>query len=234
MLLAFLAAVHPGRLVPRDRLAGLLWPDRSDRAAQKTLRNALWRLGCSVPDPLESVAVEGERIGIHPDVWVDVDRFRAGLSETSASYGSRLTADQVARREGALTLYRGDLLEGFDEHWAAGPRQTLRQLRQNALEQLFMHHRAVGELRCAIVRGRQLLRENPFLERVHRELMLCHWALGDRPLAVRQYRACERILRRELDLEPMAETRTLLARIRTDATPPDAGGDGLRVEAPGR
>ena len=99
----------------------------------------------------------------------------------------------------------------------SGPRETLRLLHQDALERLLVHHRAAGDLHRAILRGRELVRTNPFLEHVHRELVLCHLARGDRPMAIRQYRACERILRSELDLEPMAETRELLVRIRQGA-----------------
>jgi DNA-binding SARP family transcriptional activator len=213
-LVAYLG-LQRGRPIIRERLAGTLWPERSDRSAQKTLRNALWRLGCALPAGRELVTSDGGRIGLDPSVRIDVVDFRAALSDPVTGVGGRLPADRVARLERASTLYRGDLLEGFDDHWVAGPRETLRLLHQDALEQLVLHYRAAGDPRRAILRGLELVRNNPFLEHVHRELMLCHWAMGDRPMAIRQYRACERVLRRELDLEPMAETRELLQRIRT-------------------
>lgn len=226
ILVAYLA-LHRGRHFPRERLAGTLWPDRDDRAAQKKLRNCLWRLGRALPDGREPVVVAGGRIGLDGSVWIDVEDFRTVLSGVPPGGGPRLPSDQVARLERALTLYRGDLLEGFDEHWVAGPRETLRQLHQATLEQLVLHYRAVGEPRRAILRGRELLHRNPFLEHVHRELMLCHWVLGDRPMAVRQYRACEEVLRTELDLEPMAETTALLERIRSHHRRVSQGlGDG--------
>lgn len=222
-LVAYLA-LHRGRLFPRERLAGTLWPDRCDRAAQKKLRNCLWRLGRAMPDGREPVRVDGGRIGLDPSVWIDVEEFRAAASEAPPVDGNRLPADHVTRLERAATLYRGELLEGFDDHWVAGPRETLRLLHQSVLEQLVLHYRAAGNPRRAILRGRELIQRNPFLEHVHRELMLCHWALGDRPMAVRQFQACEDVLREELDLEPMAETRALMERIRSGAGPREEGG----------
>lgn len=220
-LLAFLALNH-GRRFPRRRLAGTLWPERGDRAAQKKLRNCLWRLGRELPDGREPVIVDGGRIGLDPAVWVDVEDFRIALADPGPSGDGRLPIEQVALMEQALTLYRGDVLEGLDDHWVAGPRETYRLLHQSALERLVVHYRATGEARRAIARGRELIRRNPFLEHVHRELMHCYWMLGDRPMAVRQYRACAQILRAELDLEPMAETRLLIERIRAGDAPIEA------------
>ena len=44
--------------------------------------------------------------------------------------------------------------------------------------------------------------------------MVCFYRMGSRPLALRQYARCEEILRSEMDLEPMSETRELRDRIR--------------------
>ena len=223
-LLAYLA-LQPGRLFRRDVVAGKLWGDRTDRAAQKTLRNCLWRLRRALGNEPEGdlVSVEGCHVGLLGPAWIDVSEFREALYRLPSADGVTLSAQEVERLETARSLYRGDLLEGIYDDWTNGPRERLRLEVQTVLERLLVHYRTVGDLHAAVARGRLLLQLNPFLEHVHRELMRCHWAIGDRPLAVRQYHTCEEVLRRELDLEPMAETRELLARIRAGVLPRTVG-----------
>ncbi|MBI2958098.1 MAG: response regulator receiver protein, partial [Chloroflexi bacterium] len=50
----------------------------------------------------------------------------------------------------------------------------------------------------------------------HRQLMSCLWAAGRRDEALRQFQECRRILARELDIEPLAETQALYAKINKD------------------
>lgn len=65
--------------------------------------------------------------------------------------------------------------------------------------------------------------------------MACHFAMGDRPSALRRYDRCAQVLAEELGIEPMPETRRLRARIleadRTRASerappPGTSAGDG--------
>jgi DNA-binding SARP family transcriptional activator len=220
-LLAFLA-LNPGRFFQRDVLAGTLWGERPDDAAQKALRNTLWRLRAALGDAQgEALRVEGKQIALVGDVWIDTREFTT-VTNALGGPGARVAdASMVPQLERAVELYRGDLLDGVHEEWTMGRREHFRLVFLAVLERLFAHQQSVGQLSAAIVTGRMLLRYDPFLERIHRELMVCHWAMGDRPLAVRQYLTCEAVLREELDLEPMSETRALHERIRAD-TPPRA------------
>ena len=43
--------------------------------------------------------------------------------------------------------------------------------------------------------------------------MRCHFSLGNRPAAMKQYATCAQLLRQELDVEPMEETRQVLETI---------------------
>ena len=124
-LLAYLAveAHRDPRGHPRQALAGLLWPDKPERAALTNLRTALATLRLAIGDraaigdrdPAHTergtplfLQITRETIQFNPasDHWLDVTTFQT-LVET--------TADQPAHQqlERAITLYRGDLLEGF-------------------------------------------------------------------------------------------------------------------------
>jgi DNA-binding SARP family transcriptional activator len=218
-LLAFLA-LNPGRFFQRDVLAGVLWGERPDDAAQKALRNSLWRLRAALGDARgDALRVEGKQIALVGDVWIDTREFTAVTNALRGPGARGADASMVPQLERAVELYRGDLLDGVHEEWTMGRREHFRLVFLDVLERLFAHQQSMGQLSAAIVTGRMLLRYDPFLERIHRELMVCHWAMGDRPLAVRQYLTCEAVLREELDLEPMSETRALHERIRADTSP---------------
>lgn len=252
-LLAFLA-LEPERRFARDVVAGHLWGERSDAAARKALRNGLWRLRRALPaaggpeaGPSSGRAAKGHggqggdplavgrlSVGLGEAVWVDVAEFRRSAAAVPDGGPEALAPETVTFLERAAVLYRGDLLEGLYAPWVTGPREELRLIHLDVLGALFRHDRRAGRLRRAIARGRELLRHDPLVERVHRELMLCHWLRGDRPLAVRRYRRCEAILRAELDLEPMPETRALLQRILDGTPPPPQGPPFPGAGVPGR
>lgn len=175
----------------------------------------------------EPVFATGEQVGLGEGIQVDVADFRRAAAALPDGAAGILPPETVTALERAARLYRGDLLDGCYAPWVEGPREELRLVHLEVLEALVHHDRLTGRLGRALWRGRQLLRHDPMVERVHRELMLCHWLRGDRPRAVRCYRRCEAVLRCELELEPMPETRALLQRI-LDGTPPPPRGKPLR------
>jgi DNA-binding SARP family transcriptional activator len=59
-----------------------------------------------------------------------------------------------------------------------------------------------------------MLEKDECQESVHRRLMLCYLKLGLRDRALRQYARCVEVMRRELNVEPTAETKRLCDEIR--------------------
>jgi DNA-binding SARP family transcriptional activator len=177
--------------------------------------------------PEEPVFATGEQVGLGGGIQVDVADFRRAAAALPDHAAGILAPETVTALERAARLYRGNLLDGCYAPWVEAPREELRLVHLEVLEALVHHDRLTGRLARALWRGRELLRHDPMVERVHRELMLCHWLRGDRPRAVRCYRRCEAVLRCELELEPMPETRALLQRI-LDGRPPPPRGKPLR------
>ncbi|HLM67134.1 MAG TPA: bacterial transcriptional activator domain-containing protein, partial [Longimicrobium sp.] len=71
-----------------------------------------------------------------------------------------------------------------------------------------------GEWTQAAAYAQRLLSADPLREHVHRAVIRCHLALGDRAAALRQFETCARLLRQELETEPSAETLALAAEVR--------------------
>jgi len=242
-----------GQVFHRDVLCGALWGDRTDTRARRALRTTLWRVKetlTAVDERWEGLLhVEGRRLGFSGRAWVDVHAFeehrrRPGPSPPSSGDGSRTRTDGargVERLIRATELYVGDFLEGVEDEWCVRERGRLRMALLTTLERILAHYRDREEWLEAASWGRALLRRDPFREHVHRILMECHLARGDRPSAIRQYQECARVLESELGVRPMEETRRLHRRIRRGGPegapgergpPPGEGSDGGRSAPP--
>jgi DNA-binding SARP family transcriptional activator len=224
-LLAYLGT-RPGQSHPRDKLAAFLWGDKSDDQARGALRHALvaLRKALARAEP-PALRIEGQTLTLNPDgVEVDVVTFERRIAE-----GTLQALEQAAE------LYRGDLLLGFDvneplfEEWLGAERERLRELALEALARLLAHQTRAASAERAIQTALRLLSLDPLQEAVHRALMRLYGRQGRRGAALKQYQTCVSVLRRELDAEPEAETRTLyqelLRRPVAAVTAPDDRGE---------
>ncbi len=204
-LLAYLA-LTPGRAIPRDRLAELLWGDTPEKHARNSLRQTIFSvrraLGAAATECLRA---DGEGLALDAaSVDIDVAQFE------------HLVADGTpAALERAATLYRGELLDGlvlkeqgFDE-WLVGERERLLAQALATHQRLLRHHSERGALEAAVQSALRVVTLDPLQEGVHRTLMHLYAAQGRHGAALRQYQVCVGVLRRELGIEPALETKRL-------------------------
>src|SRR5262245_50035116 len=131
-LLAVLA-VDPRRMVARARLTTLLWADQNEDVARHGLRQCLLDLRHALATgKVEAIRAEADLIGLEPSrVIVDVVRFERLASE-----------DTTDAFNEAISIYRGDLLEGFSleeqafEEWLRVERERLRSRAVEVLRKL--------------------------------------------------------------------------------------------------
>jgi len=124
-----------------------------------------------------------------------------------------LSERDLERIESSIELYRGDLMDDLYDDWILVQREALRAEYVKALETIMSYHTYHLHLADAITYGQKLLGLDPLLEHVHRELMLCHYRIGNRSAALRQYALCEDVLWSELNVEPMEETREIYQQL---------------------
>jgi DNA-binding SARP family transcriptional activator len=207
-----------GALCPREQLAGLFWGEQEAQRARHCLNTALWRLQ-RVLGPADAAGrpylrVEPRALGVNleSDTWLDVAEF-----ESCCQLAERVAADAPARAAAlyaeAVALYAGDLLPDCYDDWALVERERLQRLYLRALGKLLGWHAARGEHDAALDYGGRILARDPLREEVQRDVVSVLLAAGQPHAALRQYRACEAVLRRELGVEPMPETQALLPRI---------------------
>jgi len=209
------------RFHPREVLAELLWGRSEPRNARRCLNTALWRLRRILEghhiQPGAYLIVERERICFNTEgnYWLDVEEFETLCSEFgSHSEGAEPEAWNVEPLRRAVELYGGDLMDGFYDDWCLYERERLHQRFLRTLARLMVHHGAKGQYDEGIAYGQRILALDPLREEVHRQLMRYYELAGRRACALRQFEACRRVLREELEADPMPETVALYRRVR--------------------
>ncbi len=217
-LLAYLA-LQPGKAIPREKLADLLWSERGDTQAQGSLRQTLTVLRKALapvePPPL---VVERNSVALDP-----------GAVEVDAVDFDRLIASGLdADLDAAVGLYGGDLIDGLTirdpafEAWLNEARRQFRESLRRALTRLLEHKTAIGAGDAAVATARRLLDLDPLQEATHRALMLLYAETGRREAALQQFERCRHLLEAEFGITPELETVALYRGLRDEAAVPGA------------
>ncbi len=220
-LLAYLAeeSQQPHR---REKLAGLLWPERSEAAARNNLRRVISNLRCMLGDRTPSgppcLLVTGQTVRFNPacGAWIDSLTFASLLSPPGQQPGPQL--------EEAIHLYQGDFLEGFSiadspafEEWIVLCRERYQRMMMEALHRLVEEYEGQGHYERALPLAWRQLDLEPWWEEAHRQLIRLLAHSGRRSEALAQYLKCRRVLAEELDVKPSTETTGLYEQIRDEA-----------------
>lgn len=206
-LMAYLAA-QDGRPVSRERLSDLLWPYQGSDQARHSLRNCLLELRKTLGQSAgRYLAAEFANCRLQ-DIDTDIERFER-LSRSNERSELAMAAE----------LYRGEFLADFVidsepfQEWLASERDRTLDLICGILQRLTALQDAAGEHESAIKSARRLAALDPLSEIGQRALIRAYARAGRRPEALRQYRTCAEILKRELGVAPDAETQALANEI---------------------
>src|ERR1700756_230724 len=215
-LLAYLAA-QGGQAVSRERLADLLWPYQGSEQARHSLRNCLLELRKALGGAAAAHLGADLAHCRMQEGAVDLDRFE------------RLArSPHQADLQAAGDLYRGEFLADFDvnsepfQEWLAAERDRTLGAVCDVLQRLSAQQDAAGEHEAAIQSGRRLVMLDPLSEFGQRALMRAYARAGRRGEALRQYKSCAEILKRELGVAPDAETQALAHEIARSGTTAEA------------
>jgi TolB-like protein/DNA-binding SARP family transcriptional activator len=221
----------------RSRLAGLLWPNRSE--ALHSLSVSLNTLRKALGDK------DGAILALKSDPLIC--RFEA-LSVDALAFETLASRNTPEALEQAEALYEGDLLDGLDirstefENWLAAERARLRALAVDCLCRVMRHREQSGLPQQAIDTAQRILKLDDLCEDAHRSLIRLKLKAGQRLAALTHAQYCEDLFRRER-IEPEPETTRLIAesrqrgsagdeRSRRDAVEPLAPTEGTSAPSP--
>lgn len=212
--------LHRDRPVLRTSLAALFWADHDAAHGLKQLRQALWHLQSACgrpgtePGALLEITPRSILLRSGPHLWLDVAEFEAVFARVRGPVSHQLDPADAEIADRAVTLYRGDLLDGFDFDWCIVEREWLRSAYLTMLDRLMGYCERHGEHELGIDYGERILRIDRAREYTHRRMMVLHALLGNRTGALRQYDRCAAALHEELDVSPARSTALLRGQIR--------------------
>ena len=211
LLLAYLA-VHSSRPQRREHLMTLLWPESSEEAARKNLRNTLWTIRTLLG---EQVVQGNASLALDKNIFVDVWAFEQEMVHIEVS-PSRQEALEKEHYQKALALYRGLFLNGVtiedssEMHlWLLLERERLKQAVLKVLLALIDTARNAGDWSTVLSLAHRSLLEDSLQEPIYRFQMEALARLGERGQALHQYNTLRIVLEHELGVQPLPETETL-------------------------
>ncbi|MEZ4712665.1 MAG: BTAD domain-containing putative transcriptional regulator [Caldilineaceae bacterium] len=204
-LLGYLVAER--RVLAREQLAALFWPDEPADRGKANLRRELHNLAQILPDCWEADRVQ---VAFVPTNQITIDL------DTLQQYAV------AGEWQAAAELLRGSFLEGIYlaespefESWLLGERERWRQQAEQSFNRAIGQLERQGDYLQAIKYAQRLVHLMPWQEEIHRQLMILLARTGDYNGAIAQFKRCQQTLEAELGVEPMSETFILYERIIT-------------------
>jgi DNA-binding SARP family transcriptional activator len=212
--LLYYSAAQGGKST-REKLLSFFWPDHERSTAQPILRTMIHDLRKFLGEAIE---VDDQNIALGPGTSIDVQDFSRAVQSTLAD---------VQKLTEALSLYKGDFLDGFSlsdspqfDDWVSSERERYQLMAMHGLADLSHRHEAKRNYSAALEFARRALAFNPFQENVQRDVMRLLYLNGDRAGVIQEYEALRKLMDEELGVPPMPETRALYDSIITDTFSP--------------
>ena len=209
--------INVGKVSRREYLAELFWRGSSAGRQRSALNSAIWRIKRQIQD-VDGVELycDGQAVYLQIDDSVKVDAFELTDIVHSISPETMMSEAVADRLYQALDACDASFMDGVTSNWVLTERERLFNIQIRGLT-ILMHW--LGQKRRyedALEIGRRLLAADPARESAQCEVMWLYVLNGQRAQAIRQYQEFQAWLNRELDIDPMPETRALYDHIRLE------------------
>lgn len=209
--------VNRGRLIHRDRLHEVLWPDSDDRSSSslKVAVHAVRRvLGAyEKDDGFQLVHQDHGYVLRARNAWVDLEEFERAFQKGRDAWVAKDHQRALEWFQTATDLYAGDFLASETSDWINEQRQWAQGLALRALAVLRADSLEREDWPAAMHWCRRVIALDPYHEDTYQTLMMIHGELGEVGRARDWYELCRHRLRKDLDAEPAERTERILASL---------------------
>lgn len=213
-ILCFIAS-RRHRRASKDTIIDMFWGDSDHEAVEKNFHPTVShiRKALNSNQPLKQnflIYRDGDyQLSQEFSYRIDVEEFEALLKTGEDARRSRRFEDCNEAYESALTLYRGEFMQGSCESWVEEQRTYYREQYLRILETLAKAAQKTEDWQRSMLLAKRILHEDQFREDIHCMVMKAHAALGNRGAVKDQFEALKEVLHRELGVEPSKDTKRL-------------------------
>ncbi|QYK51571.1 MAG: hypothetical protein KF701_03540 [Anaerolineales bacterium] len=197
----FIYILDRGR-VRKEAIGIHFWPDFSPGKVSSNFHATLWRVRQALGFK-DSIVFEDDHYSLHPSIqtWYDAREFE-NYVRMAAAPGLQ-EAEQAELLRQAVRLYQGAYLEDVFMDWADERREELRNLYLGSLELLGSFDFKARRFREAREIYERIVSSDPYRDEAHLALMKSMADSGATSAAILHYKEYERLLRKELNAEPI-------------------------------
>jgi DNA-binding SARP family transcriptional activator/DNA-binding NarL/FixJ family response regulator len=218
-IFAYLLLNHNKKIF-RDVLMDIFWQKSSPDSARNCLNvsiHGLRNILEEIDPKSEFILFQDECYYFNPgvDIGLDIEEFRKTWRHAQSLENNKGLSVAIPEFERAAGLYKGDFLEDeIYDSWSSLDRENLREIYLVILERLSKFYVEGGQISTAIGLCEKIIQKDNCREEIHRRLMRCHYYSGHRFKAIRQFKKCKEILRKELEVDPDNKTLKLYEHIK--------------------
>jgi two-component SAPR family response regulator len=210
--------VNRGRVIRREKLFEILWPESewsptasSLKVAMHSVRRIL-RQAARARVPIDIVSRDHGYLLLANELWLDIDEFDLAMSAGQTAEAQGRTAAALAAYRQAVELYVGDFLGTERADWISDQRQCHRALALYALTYLRAEALRADDHPATIQLCRRILAIDPYHEETYQSLMLTHGRRGELAQVRNWHQLCVQRLRNDLDVSTTNTTRQIFTR----------------------
>lgn len=219
--LLYYLIINQGLSLRREAICELLWGSASLDRQRSSLNSAVWRIGKKLPvHPGLVLRSTDASICLVVDESIDIDTRtleRCVCAALAKGEDGETEMTELAQILGCSAM---GLIEIVSGDWALAERERWSSIRFRGQSVLMHWHGSQRNYEEALQIGRRIISEDPYRETVQIDVMWLYVLNGQRAQAIRQYESYAKLLRRELSVDPMLETRALYDYIRNEAAAP--------------
>jgi two-component SAPR family response regulator len=205
-------------LVTRDEIFEIFWPALKMKEATNvyhvTKRKITEKISQNLADKkeYELTSYSGGFYRPARDIvrYYDVAQFEADVEEASMTFNEQTQAKLYRR---AIDLYKAPFLATIDMPWVHDRRERLQRLFLEALIGLARIYKSANRDSEALGYFVRALREKPFREDIHREVMQLYVKMNYPQEAMNQYQILTGLLKDGLGVAPAPESQALYKQI---------------------
>lgn len=213
-ILCFIAS-RPHRRASKDTIIDTFWSDAEFEAIEKnfhpTVSHIRKALNSKQALKQNFLLYRDGDYQLNPDFSyrIDTEDFDHLLANGEAARRARDFDNCAKAYEQAIALYRGEFMKGGYDLWMEEPRAYYREQYLRMLMGLTEIAQKNKDWQRSLELSQKILRDDPFREEIHCKMMKAHAALGNRLAVKEQFETLRKMLQKELNVEPAAETQRL-------------------------